>query len=85
MKMPKILVKARKVILPTKEEMNISEAKKLVKSLMSRFSIEEQSQIALQIREELIVERESQVKDAEAYTQRLKDDLSTLKKNHVNI
>ena len=74
-----------KAMFPTKQEINISEAKKLVKSLMSRFSIKEQSEIALQIRIELIEERRQEIIDTEKYLNRLKDDLSLLEKNHVNI
>lgn len=64
--------------------MNISEAKKLVKTLMTKYTIEQQSDIALMIVPELIHERETEIDKHKIKIARLEKDLELLK-NHVSI
>lgn len=77
MSLKKIL---KDILNPSPEEININEAKKLVSKLMNNYSIEEQSSILLEAREELIAERKNQIKDAEKLVERLKADLDKIEK-----
>lgn len=74
----------RRIFFPTKKEMHLTEAKKLVKSLMTKHTIEEQSSIALMMVPELILERESEIDKHKVKIARLEKDLELLK-NHVSI
>lgn len=74
----------RKIFFPTKKELNLSEAKKLVKSLMAKHTIEEQSSIASMIIPELIIERKTEIEKYQTKITRLEKDLEFLQ-NHVSI
>ena len=76
----KIFSSLRKFAFPTQQEMNISEAKKLVLSLVNRFSIEEQTEIIIQAKEELVKYRTTEIEDTIKHLERLKSDLEVLKK-----
>lgn len=68
----------RRAIKPTKEEVIASESKQLVSVISSRFSIEEQSQIILSMKQDLILQRENEIKDARDYVERLENDYKKL-------
>lgn len=76
----KIFGSLRRFAFPTQQEINISEAKKLVLSLVNRFSIEEQTEIILQAKQEIMTHRTNEIEDTIKQLERLKSDLEVLKK-----
>ena len=70
-------------MFPTDEEYNLSEAKKLIESLMKKFSIQEQSEMVHQMHRELISKRKSQIEDTEKELSSLKTDLEKLTSFHI--
>lgn len=70
----------KELLNPTQEEISINEAKDLISKLMNRFSIEEQSSILLEVKEEIIAERKNQIQDVEKLVERLKADLEKVEK-----
>lgn len=74
----------KEFLFPTPEQVNVTEAQKLLITLLKRYSIEEQSNIVHQLKQELIQHREEEIANAEKHLERLKSNLSSLK-NHVNI
>jgi len=69
---------ARKTVIPTEQEYNFSEAKKLVESLTTRFTEEEQTEMLYQIHKELKAVRISQIEKKEKELQALRADLHKL-------
>ena len=63
---------------PPKEEMHTDEAKKLLHTITSRFSIEEQDDIVYKLKSELIAYRNQEVIDTEKHLLRLQISLSTM-------
>lgn len=76
----KIFSSLRRFAFPTQKEINISEAKTLVLSLVKRFSIEEQTEIIIQAKQELVKYRTTEIEDTIKHLERLKSDLEVLKK-----
>lgn len=68
------------LVNPTVEEYQIDEAKKLLTTITSRFSIEEQSDIVHKLKQELITFREQEVDTTIKHLMRLETNLSELKK-----
>lgn len=73
------LENVRSLIFPSKEEYNFTEAKKLVDSLMSKFEIEEQTEMLYQTHIELLEKRRVQIIEADKQAERLKLDYDRLK------
>lgn len=67
------------LVNPPMEEMQTDEAKKLLNTITSRFSIEEQSDIVEKLKSELITYREQEVEDTKKHLNRLAFDLIRLK------
>lgn len=63
---------------PTKEEMHTDEAKRLLHTITSRFSIEEQDDIVYKLKAELVAHRSQEIIDTEKHLLRLQFSLGTM-------
>jgi hypothetical protein len=68
------------LVNPPVEEYQIDEAKKLLTTITSRYSIEEQSDIVHKLKQELVAFREQEVDATIKHLVRLEANLSELKK-----
>ena len=66
------------LVNPPMEEMQTDEAKKLLNTITSRFSIEEQSDIVQKLKTELIAHRRQEIIDTENHLTRLQINLSEM-------
>jgi len=66
------------LVNPPIEKIQTDEAKKLLDSIIYRFSIEEQSQIVFKLKEELIHHRRQEILDTDTHLCRLKENLLLL-------
>lgn len=69
---------ARKKLIPTDREMAHAQGREFVASLMSKFSIEEQSEVILEVRNVLIGKRIDEIRETEEFLAILKKDLKLL-------
>jgi hypothetical protein len=67
------------LVNPPMEEYQIDEAKKLLVTITSRYSIEEQSDIVHKLKQELIAHRTQEIADTQFHLSRLQDNLTKIK------
>jgi CHASE3 domain sensor protein len=73
--MKKLINWVYSLVNPPIEKMQIDEAKKLLSSITSRFSIEEQSDIVQKLKVELVAHRKQEIEDTEKHLLRLQTNL----------
>jgi hypothetical protein len=79
----KLLEDLRRKVVPTDSDIAMQKGEKFVESLITSYSIEEQSQVVLAVRGMLLARRDKEIKDTENHLNRLRMDRNKLNQENI--